>query len=105
MGSMCAQKNKKAGIGIRAFQKEDVDLALSFNRQCDVDRLFFLSQCPPQFRERNVLQLTDTFAGHAEFLADFLERLRFPAIEAEALENNFLLAIIEHVEQTAHFVA
>src|SRR5207248_11794315 len=67
--------------------------------------LVLLAQRPRPVPERNVLQLTDTFAGHAEFLAAFLELLRLPAIEAEEQENNFLLAIIEHVKQAAHFVA
>src|SRR4029453_3897415 len=53
----------------------------------------------------NVLQLTNSFAGNAEFLTHFLERFRFTAVKTEALENDFLLAIIEHVEQAADFVA
>src|ERR1700737_1022949 len=78
---------------------------LSFDWQFDVDRLLFLAQRATQFRQRNVLQLTNTFACDAEFLSDFLERLWFAAVEPETLENDFLLAIVEHVEQSANFVA
>src|ERR1700731_2170533 len=82
-----------------------MSILLCFDRQFDVDRLFFLAQRATQFRKRNVLQLTNAFAGHAEFLADFLECLWLSTIETKALEDDFLLAIIEHVEQTADFVA
>src|SRR6266576_3007209 len=37
-------------------------------------------------------------------LADFLKRLGLATVETKPLENNFLLAIIEHVEQSADFV-
>ena len=51
------------------------------------------------------MQLTNALAGHAKFLADFLEGLRLSTVEPEPLENNFLFAIIEHIEQTPDFVA
>ena len=78
---------------------------LRFDRQLDVDRALFLAQGPAQFRERDVLQLTNTLARDAKFLADFLERLRFAAIEPEAREDDLPLAIVEHIEQAADFVA
>ena len=79
--------------------------ASSFDRQFDVDRALFLCERTAQFRERNVLQLANALARHAEFLADFLERLRLSAIETEAREDDLALAIVEHVEQPADFVA
>ena len=72
--------------------------SLSFDRQFDVDRALFFAQSAAQLRERNVLQLPDAFAGDPEFLPDFLECFRFAAIQPEALEDNFFLAIVEHVE-------
>src|SRR5207244_13105309 len=57
-----------------------------------------------QFRKRNVLQLSNAFAGHAEFLSDFLESLWLSAVETEALESDFLFAVDEDVEETADFV-
>ena len=89
---------------LRAFQILDVDL-LGFDRQLDVDRLFFLAQSPAQLRERDILQLTNTFAGHTKFFANFLERFRLSTVESETLEDDFLLAVVEHVEQSADFVA
>src|SRR5207244_12025237 len=71
--------------------------ASCFDRQLDVDRLLFFAQRATQFRKRNVLQLSNAFAGHAEFLSDFLERLWLSAIETEALENDFLFAVVEDV--------
>ena len=79
--------------------------SLSFDRQFDIDRALFLAERAAQFRQRDVLQLANALAGHAEFLADFLEGLRFAAVEAEAREDDLPLAIVEHVEQTADFVA
>ena len=51
------------------------------------------------------MQLTNTLARHAEFLADFLERLRFATVEPKAREDDLAFAIVEHIEQTAYFVA
>src|ERR1051325_1087553 len=81
-----------------------MSIFLSFDWKLDFDRLFFLAQSPAQFRQCNVLQLTNTFASHAEFLADFFEGLWLSAIETESLEDDFLLAIVEHVEQSTDFV-
>ena len=78
---------------------------LSLDRQFDVDRLLFLAQRPAQFRQRDILQLTNTLAGHAKLLADFLKRLRLSAVEPKPLKDDLLLAIVENVEQTADFVA
>src|SRR6266576_3697843 len=77
---------------------------LRFDRQFDVDGPLLLTQSTAQLRKRDVLQLTNSFAGYAEFLADFLKRLGLATVETKPLENNFLLAIIEHVEQSADFV-
>src|SRR5205085_7194003 len=47
----------------------------------------------------------DPLAGHAEFLPDFLECLRLAAVETKAREDDLPLAIVEHVEQPADFIA
>src|SRR5207237_5047610 len=78
--------------------------ALGFDRQLDVDRALLLAERAAQFRERDVLQLANALACHAKFLPDFLEGLRFAAIETEARENDFALTIVEHVEQAADLV-
>src|SRR5688500_4005939 len=78
---------------------------LRFHRQLDGPRALFLAQRTAQFRERDVLQLTNPLAGHAEFLADFLQRLWLPAIEPEARKDDLPLPVIENVKQAAHFVA
>src|SRR4051812_29607363 len=78
---------------------------LSLDRQFHVDRTLFLAERAAQFRQRDVLQLPDPLAGDAELLADFLEGLRFAAVEPKAGEDDFPLTIVEHVEQAAHFVA
>src|ERR1700730_1506686 len=80
-------------------------ITLRFDRQFDVDRLLFLAQSAAQFRKRDVLQLANALASDAEFFADFLERLRLATVEPEALENDFFLAIVEHVEQTTDLIA
>src|SRR6476469_1227982 len=79
---------------------------LPFDRhfQVDVDRSLFFGQRATQLRQRNVLQLANTLARHPKFLPNFFERLGLAAIEAEARENNFAFAIVEHFEQTAYFV-
>src|ERR1700730_12015260 len=81
-----------------------MSILLSFDRQFHVDRFFFLAQSPAQLRQRDVLQLPNTFASHAKFLPDFLERLWLSAIETEALENDFFFAIVQNIEQSADFV-
>src|ERR1041384_3710669 len=81
-----------------------MSIFLSFDWKLDVDRLFFLAQRPTQLRQCNVLQLTNAFARHAVFLADFFEGLWLSAVETESLEDDFLLAIVEHVEQSTDFV-
>src|SRR5262249_48733718 len=80
-------------------------LQLGFDWQFDVDRALLFSQSAAKLRQCDILQLPNALPCNAEFLADFLERLRFAAIQSEPLENNFLLAIIQHVEQPADFIA
>src|ERR1700736_404341 len=80
-------------------------IILRFDRQFDVDRLLFLAQSAAQLRKRDVLQLANALASDAKFFADFLERLRLAAVEPEALENDFFLAIVEHVERTTDLIA
>src|SRR5262249_50591013 len=98
-------KKKRADVSIRAFCKSLPSRRLNIGGQLDIDRAFLLTQGPAQFRERDVLQLADAFPRHPKLLADFFERLRFASVETEAGENNLPFAIIEHIEQSADFVA
>ena len=79
-------------------------MLLSFNWEREASRFLFLPQGAAQFRERDVLQLTDTLTRDAQFPADFFQALSISAVEPETLGNNPLLAGGEHVEQTAYFV-
>src|SRR5204863_9899027 len=36
---------------------------------------------------------------------DFLERLRLPTVQAEALKNDLLLAVVQNIQQSADLVA
>jgi hypothetical protein len=85
--------------------RRTVATSLRFHRQFDVDRFFFFAQGTAQFRKRDVLELTNTLSSNAEFLADFFESLWLTTIEPETLEDDLLLAIIKHVEQTADFIS
>src|SRR6185437_10652947 len=67
-------------------------------------RPLFLAQGAAQLRKRDILQLPDPLAGHAEFLADFLQRLRLAAVEPESRKDDLPLAVVEHIEQPAHFI-
>ena len=66
----------------------------SENRALLLHRFEFLDHFA-QFRERDVLDLADAFAGDAEFLADFLERLFRSAIQAEAIAQDGRLPRVE----------
>src|SRR5437588_13007972 len=96
-------KKTRGQFPVRAFETK-LRRWSGLDRQFDVDRPLFLAEGPAQLRQRNVLQLPNPLAGHTKFLADFLEGLRLAAIEPEARENDLALAIVEHVEQSAHFV-
>ena len=54
--------------------------------------------------ERLGLDLTDTFAGDAELLTDFLERLGSSAVEAETQPHDLLLAVGQLSEHLGHGV-
>ena len=71
---------KRADCMAARFESQDIDPALRFHRQLDVDRALLFAERAAQLRKRDVLQLANPFAGDAEFLAHFLERLRFAAV-------------------------
>jgi hypothetical protein len=60
--------------------------------------VLFLAQRASQFRQRDVLQLTDPFARDTQEPAYFLERFLLSAFESKALGDDFLLALVEPVE-------
>ena len=46
----------------------------------ELRRRFFLTQRPTQFRQGDILELTDSLSGKAKLLSHFLEGLRFATI-------------------------
>src|SRR5439155_20313632 len=76
---------------------------------CDQDLCFqgilFLAERASQLRQRNVLKLTNSFPGNTEILTNILQSLWLSAVETETLRDDFLLPVVEHVEQPLHFVA
>src|SRR6266513_1895970 len=104
----CGPRNKARGRSVRAFQirfRSCRRRNLSLDRQFDIDRALFLAQSAAELRKCNVLQLPNAFACNAEFLSHFLERFGLAAVQPEALENDFLLAIVQHIKQSAYFIA
>src|SRR5947209_1593838 len=87
------------------FALRDLGILQQPRRQEMLDRLLLFLQGAAQLHQRDVLQLPDAFTRDAEFLADFLERLRFAAIESEPREDDLLFAIVQDTEQFADFVA
>src|SRR6516225_8182026 len=69
------------------------------------DRLLPLGQRLSQFRQGNILQLPDPLSGHSEFLSKFFESFRFAAVQPESLEDNLALAVVQHLQKPAKFVA
>src|SRR6202166_3871543 len=68
-------------------------------------RLLPLGERPTQFRHGNILQLPDPLSGHSEFLSNFFESFRFDAVQPESLEDNLPLAVVQHIQELAKFVA
>ena len=50
------------------------------------------------------MQLPNAFPGDAKFLAYFLERLGFSAVQTETLEDDLFFAIIQNVQQPADLI-
>ena len=80
-------------------------MSLSFDRQFHIDRALFLSERTAQLGKRNILQLPNALPRNTKFLTDFLERLRLPTVQAEALKNDLLLAVVQNIQQSADLVA
>src|SRR5438874_8719056 len=104
----CGRRNKTRRRFVRVFQMprcRPCRVDLSLDRQFDIDRALFLAQSTAELRERDVLQLPNALACNPEFLSDLLERFGFTAVQSEALKNDFLLAVVQHIKQSANFVA
>src|SRR5215475_14355544 len=69
------------------------------------DRLLPLGERLSQFRQGDILQLPDPLSGHSEFLSNFFESFRFGAIQPVSLEDNLALAVVQHPQKLAKFVA
>ena len=69
------------------------------------DRLLLLGERSPKLRQGDILQLPDPLSGHSEFLSNFLESFRFAAVQPESLEDNLALAVVQHLQKLAKFVA
>src|SRR5947208_4484411 len=102
---MTAVFSSSAVIDRRYSYQPPLCLRLDRHFQVDVDWSLFLGQGATQLRQRDILQLANTFARHPKFFPDFLQRLGLSAIEPETRENNFAFAIFEHFEQTAYFIS
>src|SRR5437867_7459077 len=104
----CGRRNKTRRRFVRVFQMprcRPCRVDLSLDRQFDIDRALFLAQSAAELRERNVLQLPNALAGNTEFFSHFLERFGLTTVQPEALENDLLLAIVQHIKQSAYFIA
>ena len=88
----------------RASHREAATV-LRFDGQLDVHWAFLLAERAAKFRQRDILQLPNPFPCNTKLLSDFFERLGLAAVQAKSLENDLLLTIIQHIEQTADFVA
>src|SRR5208283_767953 len=69
------------------------------------DRFVLLGERSPQLGQSDILQLPDPLSGHPEFLANFFESFRFAAVQPESLEDNLPLAVVQHLQKLAKFVA
>src|SRR5277367_3705286 len=79
--------------------------ARQLNLVAPYDRLLSLGESHTQFRQGNILQLSDSLSGHSEFLSNFFESLRFAVVQPESLEDNRALAVVQHLQKLAKFVA
>src|SRR5213076_3212027 len=66
----CGRRNKTRTFRRRVSNARcrHCRVALSLDRQFDIDRALFLAQRAAELRERNVLQLPNALAGNTEFL-------------------------------------
>src|SRR5208282_5200906 len=69
------------------------------------DRFLPLGERPTQFHQGDILQLPDPLSGHSEFLSNFFESFRFAVVQPESLEDNLALAVVQHLQKLAKFVA
>src|ERR1700676_902849 len=68
-------------------------------------RILPLGERPTQLRQGDILQLPDPLSGHSEFLSNFFESFRFAVVQPESLEDNRALAVVQHFQKLAKFVA
>ena len=69
------------------------------------DQRLLFAERPTQLGQGDILQLPDPLPGHREFLADFFESFRFATVQPESLEDNLPLAVVQHLQKLAKFVA
>src|SRR6266436_5354496 len=69
------------------------------------DRLLPLGERPTQLRQGDILQLSDSLSGHSEFLSNFFKNFRFAAVQPESHQDNLALAVVQHFQKPAKFVA
>jgi hypothetical protein len=58
-----------------------------------------------QFRQSDILHLPDSLSGHSEFLSNFFESFRFAVVQPVSLEDDRALAVVQHLQKLAKFVA
>src|SRR3984893_14674710 len=69
------------------------------------DRRLLLGERSPKLGQSDILQLPDPLSGHSEFLSNFFESFRFAVVQPESLEDNLALAVVQHLQKLAKFVA
>src|SRR5260370_37800163 len=90
-------KTRPGGIWRHRFEE--------LNWVAPYDRLLPLGERPTQLRQGDILQLPDPLSGHSEFLSNFFESLRFAAVQPESHQDNLALAVVQHFQKLAKFVA
>src|SRR5437762_14316355 len=88
----CGRRNKTRTFRRRVSNARcrHCRVALSLDRQFDIDPALFLAHRAADLRERNVLHLPNALAGNTEFFSHFLERFGLAAVQPEALANGCL---------------
>src|SRR5580704_12038146 len=71
----------------------------------EVRRRFFLTQRLTQFRQGDILELTDSLSRNPKLLTHFFEGLRFATVQPEPLEDYLPLPVVKNLKQVAHLAA
>ena len=64
----------------------------------EVRRRFSLSQRLTQFRQGDILELTDSLSRNPKLLTHFFEGLRFATVQPEPLEDYLALPVVKNLK-------